>query len=63
MMPIMLVVVCVSMLLQRAVDSVYDSLASRLAYAYSTRGKYARSLLALVVLSACMLFPVVGSSK
>ena len=30
MMPIMLVVVCVSMLLQRAVDSVYDSLASRL---------------------------------
>ena len=59
----MLVVVCVSMLLQRTVDSMYDSLAARLAYAYNTRSKYARTLLALVVLSVCMLFPVVGSSE
>ena len=63
MMPVMLAVVCVSMLLQRAVDSVYDSLSARLAYAYSTKGKHARTLLALAVLSVCMLFPVVGSSE
>ena len=59
MMPIMLVVVCVSMLLQCTVDSF----ASFLVYTYITRGKYARSLLALMVLSACMLFPVVNSSE
>jgi hypothetical protein len=63
MMPIMLFVVCVSVLLQHAVDSVYDSLSARLAYAYSARGKHARTLLALVVLSVCVLFPVVDSSE